>query len=168
MKKLVFILFLIIVLFIAGCTSNEAPVVKCNKPYLLYNDECCLDNNDNNVCDNMEKYVSDETVTESSDILTVTCPKEVRFSTTESTSKEVEVKFTATYTGFGNNNYATALICDDGYVGNTNPIRVDLEKDQTQNIKSKVTLSPKECTFKLVETANVDNVVSCKFPVKAF
>ena len=47
-------------------------------------------------------------------------------------------------------------------------IRVNLENNQSQIIKSKITTSPKVCTFKLVETQNINNVVACNVTVKPF
>ena len=170
MKKWLIALLILIALFIAGCNSSQkTEELNCEKPYILYNNECCLDQNNNNLCDNTEKaaYISPEKTTSSSDVLTVTCPKEITFPTTISPSTQLEVKFAASYSGLGENSYLTGFICDDGYTETTNPIRVDLENGETEEIKTKVTLSPKECTFKLVESQNIDNVVSCNFKVKA-
>lgn len=47
MKKLIiFSIFSLIILsfFLSGCTT-------CNKPYIKVGNECCLDNNDNSICD---------------------------------------------------------------------------------------------------------------------
>jgi len=48
MKKI--ILLLILIIFINGCSQK----IVCNKPYILVGTECCLDNNDNTVCDKDE------------------------------------------------------------------------------------------------------------------
>ena len=45
-------LVLILVLLLSGCTSKE---VVCNKPYILVGTDCCLDQNDNFICDSDEE-----------------------------------------------------------------------------------------------------------------
>ena len=172
-KSLLYIGLVFTLLFVSACNTpvnNEK--VTCEKPNILAQDgTCCLDANNNYVCDNIEPSkpaVSTETVSGSSGGTEVICPKELTFPLNYNPNTEVEVKFTAKYTGFGSNNYATALECDEGYVGTTNPIRVTLENNQTQIVKTKITTSPKECTFKLVETQNIENVASCKIIVKPF
>ena len=48
MKKLLLLLLLLITLiFVVGCQET----VVCNKPYILVGTDCCLDENDDNVCD---------------------------------------------------------------------------------------------------------------------
>jgi len=42
---------LVLVLIIAGCSSQK---VVCNKPYILVGSECCLDQDDNGICDKDE------------------------------------------------------------------------------------------------------------------
>lgn len=111
-------------------------------------------------------YVSNETTTSASKDTSIVCPKEVIFPKSINPSVELEVRFSANYNGFGDTNFATGLECNDGYVATTNPTRIAIEQGQTQVIKAKVTLSEKECTFKLVETANIDNIIACKFQVK--
>lgn len=53
------ILLLTTVLIIVGCkkqaTIAEAPEAKCLKPYMQKGNECCLDKNDNKICDEDEK-----------------------------------------------------------------------------------------------------------------
>ncbi len=56
MKKLLIILFLLSLLFISSCAKE---VIKessfCKKPYFEFRKgECCLDNNDNSICDSDE------------------------------------------------------------------------------------------------------------------
>lgn len=48
-------------LLIAGCVSSPtgAPVV-CNKPYIIVGNECCLDQNNNSICDNDEPAQKEE------------------------------------------------------------------------------------------------------------
>lgn len=50
--KIFLILMLFIVLFVSACTQNQQVV--CNKPYTLVGNSCCLDKNDNKICDNDE------------------------------------------------------------------------------------------------------------------
>lgn len=57
MKRIALIVLIVVfsALFI-GC-SSETPtggVVVCNKPYILVGTSCCLDSNNNNICDNDE------------------------------------------------------------------------------------------------------------------
>lgn len=53
MKKFLFFgLFLVLMLLITSCTPKE---VVCNRPYIQVGTECCLDSNDNKVCDSDEK-----------------------------------------------------------------------------------------------------------------
>lgn len=58
MKKLLIILIIGLIL-ISGCEKE----VVCNKPYIQVGTECCLDSNDNSICD------KDETVEEERSIL---------------------------------------------------------------------------------------------------
>jgi outer membrane lipopolysaccharide assembly protein LptE/RlpB len=172
-KRYLLLILLLITLFISACSSQikEPEKVTCEKPYILSQNGCCLDSNNNYVCDAEEPKnpsISSETVTSSNDVTQVTCPKELNFPLNYNPKSEVEVKFTAIYTGFGSNSYATGFECDDGYVATTNPIRVTLENNQTQIVKTKITTSPKECTFKLVEIQDINKVVSCKIVVKPF
>lgn len=57
-SKLLFMLFLIV--FLVGCSDVEkttANVIKepvCNKPYILVGYDCCLDKDDNSICDKDE------------------------------------------------------------------------------------------------------------------
>lgn len=47
--KYLFILLVVFSLFISGCGETV-----CNKPYILVGNDCCLDQNDNFICDNDE------------------------------------------------------------------------------------------------------------------
>ena len=50
----IFVAFLFFVMIIlAACSQNQQVV--CNKPYILVGNSCCLDKNNNNICDNDEK-----------------------------------------------------------------------------------------------------------------
>jgi len=52
MKKTILIGVLIITLLvISGCGQQQ---ITCNKPYILVGTECCLDQNDNSICDRDE------------------------------------------------------------------------------------------------------------------
>ena len=174
-KKLLFMLLIFIVIFVSACNTPITPTpinnnqsqVTCNKPYILDRDACCLDVNNNNICDKSESeaHISSEVTTASNDIIQITCPKEVRFSTTENPNIEVTLNFNATYTGFGNDNFKTAFSCDDSYVGTVSPITVTLEKSVSQILKTKVTLSPRTCTFRLFENSIDGKSISCDIPV---
>ncbi len=51
----IFVMFVALI-FIQGCESQlQTPKVVCNKPYTLVGDSCCLDNNDNGICDGSEE-----------------------------------------------------------------------------------------------------------------
>ena len=52
----ILLLVSLILLFLIGCLTQ--PIVVCNKPYILVGTECCLDQNNNSVCD------KDETINE--------------------------------------------------------------------------------------------------------
>jgi len=45
------VLLLILLTVLCGCTTKN---VVCNKPYILVGEECCIDQNDNNICDRDE------------------------------------------------------------------------------------------------------------------
>jgi hypothetical protein len=55
MKKIILGLIIISMLIIVGC-SKQAAVV-CNAPYIQKGAECCLDRNDNKICDSDEGVV---------------------------------------------------------------------------------------------------------------
>ncbi|MBR9702786.1 hypothetical protein GOV10_02005 [Candidatus Woesearchaeota archaeon] len=52
MKKLLFIM-LIATLFLVGCVQTSKVV--CNSPYIMVGDSCCLDKDDNAICDRDER-----------------------------------------------------------------------------------------------------------------
>lgn len=60
MKKIILLFGLIAILLLAGCNTNEIPQNQtniqptCNKPYILVGTSCCLDKNDNSICDSDE------------------------------------------------------------------------------------------------------------------
>lgn len=51
MKKLLILLFTLMVLFIIGCSQTK---LTCNEPYVMSPAHCCLDKDINGVCDNIE------------------------------------------------------------------------------------------------------------------
>lgn len=57
--KIFFITILsILFLLIASCAQNQQII--CNKPYILVGNSCCLDKNNNNVCDKDEEKTKEE------------------------------------------------------------------------------------------------------------
>ena len=58
-KKTILSLLILILFLLAGCKSN----ITCNKPYILVGTECCLDLNDNSICDSDEE-IEEEPETE--------------------------------------------------------------------------------------------------------
>ncbi|MEM4244938.1 MAG: hypothetical protein QW404_00490 [Candidatus Nanoarchaeia archaeon] len=56
-RSALFVLMIFVAtLFVQGCEKQlQPPKVVCNKPYILVGGSCCLDNNDNGVCDVDEK-----------------------------------------------------------------------------------------------------------------
>ena len=59
MKKLILLGLILTVVFVSGCTQAE---ITCNAPYIKVGTECCLDTNNNSICD------KDETMTIEVDI----------------------------------------------------------------------------------------------------
>jgi len=51
MKRILLGILLISVILVAGCTQTE---IICNKPYIKVGTDCCLDVNDNGICDKDE------------------------------------------------------------------------------------------------------------------
>jgi len=56
MKYKLFSLIILIV-FLVGCATQQTV---CNKPYILVGNDCCLDKNDNSICDSDESEESKE------------------------------------------------------------------------------------------------------------
>ena len=52
-------LILISLILISGCFNNNRTDLVCNKPYILVGAECCLDQNDNLICDKDENLKED-------------------------------------------------------------------------------------------------------------
>lgn len=70
LKKILLFLFLLFVLFIFGCENVDLSkvsdedlerlseqAIKCEKPYIRFGTSCCLDQNDNKICDRDEKII---------------------------------------------------------------------------------------------------------------
>jgi hypothetical protein len=57
-----FALILVLAVFLAGCTQE----VVCDKPYIKVGTECCLDQNENNICDSDESNTKTNTPPEKS------------------------------------------------------------------------------------------------------
>ena len=54
MKKIILVGILVLVLFVSACTVQKVVKLECNKPYIKVGTECCLDQNDNSICDKDE------------------------------------------------------------------------------------------------------------------
>lgn len=55
MKKIIFALLVLTVLILSGCKEGiTGGAVICNKPYMMVGTDCCLDENDNQICDKDE------------------------------------------------------------------------------------------------------------------
>ena len=75
MKRWMIFALLLVMVFLVACKTQE---IVCNKPYIQVATSCCLDANDNNICDLDEKIVRvDETTTtttSSSPTTTISAP----------------------------------------------------------------------------------------------
>jgi hypothetical protein len=60
MNKLFVIGIVVFVIFISGCVQEE---VTCNKPYIKVGSSCCLDVNENGICDSDEEVTTTITTT---------------------------------------------------------------------------------------------------------
>jgi hypothetical protein len=79
------ILALLVVLFIFGCSGGYTDnVVVCNKPYIKVGNDCCLDRNDNSICDKDEVVNTDVDKLEEGNVVGLPEEKE------EPVRKEVE------------------------------------------------------------------------------
>ena len=58
-RMLIIVLFLSINLILSGCSGVSGNIIKddiiCNSPYLRVGSECCLDQNNNSICDKDEE-----------------------------------------------------------------------------------------------------------------
>ena len=71
-KKIYLVMFLLFLVFIVGCFNKEKQIV-CNKPYILVGVECCLDKNDNSICDKdetLKEEISQDNIIQKEEIKT--------------------------------------------------------------------------------------------------
>jgi hypothetical protein len=54
MKKRYLIPTILILLFLVGCAAEKAPELVCEKPYIRHGTGCCMDQNENFICDDDE------------------------------------------------------------------------------------------------------------------
>ena len=91
MKNLILTSFLLIlIVFLSGCASQPEKQQTCNKPYVLINNDCCLDRNENSVCDINEKIVTENKT------LDVEKPEEAEKITEKVNTKSEEEKLIGT------------------------------------------------------------------------
>ena len=154
-----FILLLVLVVIISGCTINKQEQITCEKPYISFDGSCCLDQNDNGVCDNGENEVVQELENNmaSNGAVEVICPN-VKFNVNEA-SREIE--FEVKQVALGSSNYAPTLKCDESYKSLTLQ-RFILNQEESQKFKNTIYPSNIECEFGVVETANTERAVYCK------
>jgi len=57
-KQLALIMLLGTLLVVSGCTAPQSRPI-CNSPYIVKGNDCCLDKNNNNICDNDEPRCND-------------------------------------------------------------------------------------------------------------
>ncbi|MBU4501162.1 MAG: hypothetical protein KKA79_01105 [Nanoarchaeota archaeon] len=63
MRKIISILLVLAILALSGCGGGmTGGAVVCNQPYILVGQDCCLDENDNSICDKdeIEKITAEE------------------------------------------------------------------------------------------------------------
>lgn len=84
MKKIIIALLILAVLVLSGCKNSiTGGAVVCNKPYILAGNNCCLDENDNKLCDKDETEPQAEQVDQ---------PKEVTEKPVVTEEPKTEVK----------------------------------------------------------------------------
>ena len=153
------ILLLVLTVIISGCTAlNQPDQQTCEKPYISAGGSCCLDQNDNGICDNGEGSTEElESSTASNGAVEVICPN-VKFNVNEA-SREIE--FEVKQVASGSSNYAPTLKCDGSYKSLTLQ-RFILNQGESQKFKNTIYPSNIECEFGVVETANTERAVYCK------
>ena len=70
MRKLLLLGMVVVAMLITACSQSTQPAqqgVTCNKPYILVGQNCCLDQNDNRICDSDESVAEAEPPKTSSD-----------------------------------------------------------------------------------------------------
>ena len=86
MKKIILALLILAVLILSGCKNDvTGGTIICNKPYMLAGDDCCLDKNDNSICDRDE--IEEEAQQE-----TAEPPKEEPVAEPEPEPEEIEAE----------------------------------------------------------------------------
>lgn len=68
MQKIIILPFLVILVVLMGCVAEEKDItnftesteIVCDNPYMRFGNGCCLDQNENNICDNDESSQEDE------------------------------------------------------------------------------------------------------------
>ena len=141
MNKYLFLIFAILV--ISGCSQETI----CNKPYILVGNDCCLDANDNNICDSDEQEQKEtivEEITSTEEIEEEPMPEPVEEVTPTPEEQEMEdsVKELLTkaktkvksysYTYFGPPNEAKGI----DFTYKANVLKVDyssIQRDERQN-----------------------------------
>ena len=63
-KKAIMISLLVALLFVSSCFHQT---VTCSEPYILVGDDCCVDLNDNSVCDDDEDVIAGDTTPDDED-----------------------------------------------------------------------------------------------------
>lgn len=151
-------------IFILGCNNNSNQTI-CNSPYIQIGNECCLDKDNNKICDQDEvdkQSASKETVPSSNGIIEVVCPKEVGFATGEDSSKDVN--FTVNYVGLGRSAFYVSTICDGQYVSIV-PHQFVIGEGEYINVKVRLNVDYNNvCEFLVTET-NTAKKVSCNSTV---
>jgi hypothetical protein len=63
MKRIILILSILILLLVSACSFDldeiAEEVIKCDPPYIRHGSECCLDQNENAICDDDEAELPD-------------------------------------------------------------------------------------------------------------
>jgi hypothetical protein len=96
---------LVFIVLFAGCTNN----VVCNKPYIQVGTSCCLDENDNSICDTDEPPTTTTTTTTTSttSTTTTTTSASTTRTTTTTTSTTTTTKPVSPYLSMCGQPYCT-------------------------------------------------------------
>lgn len=112
MKRL-FVVLLMIIMF-CGCVS-QTPT--CNKPYILVGNGCCLDNDNNNVCDNDEATKTTiEVTTTTIATTTTTSITSTTTITTSTSSTSTTIQETPGYKTYNDEKYGLTFLYPDSWV----------------------------------------------------
>ncbi len=82
-KKILLCVLVLSVALLAGCTGES---IVCKTPYIRVGSSCCLDRNDNGLCDTDETTTTSSTTTTMSTSTTTTMPTTTSSTTTTSTT----------------------------------------------------------------------------------